>query len=143
MVSRRRLAAVGLLLCLALLAALAVPYLVATTTAVGTYYESGVPGAYGVAAVTMLSFVAFWLELAGRVDAATAAGALLGFGLLLVVLAVLWATTVPSEVVMGLSTVDEMAYHRWLVVALAGLIALVGGWNAVGGTQPRTGAAVR
>lgn len=136
MESNRRLAIAGTVLSLALLAALAVPYLVAKTTSVAAYYTSGVPGAYSVVVVAVLAFGAFLLELAGRFEPTTVAGSILGFGLLLVLVAGLWAATVPSEIVMGLSTVDEMAYHRWLVVALAALIALVGGWNAV--ARPRS-----
>ena len=124
-------ATVGLVACLAMIATLVVPYAVANATAVGVYYASGVPGAYAVGLIALLALAAFSVDLLGRIDAQMLAGATLVLGVLLVVLTGLWAATVPSEIVMGLSTPEELSYHRWLLVVLAVPVALAGGWMAV------------
>lgn len=59
-----------------------------------------------------------------------ASGAILGFGLVL--FTSIWALDVPPEIIMSLSMLDELAYHRWVLVALATMIAVVGIWNVRG-----------
>ena len=128
--SRRVAPLLGIAGCLATLIALAIPYLVADTAAVGTYYGTGVlsPLIGGLfAAVCVIVFAA---GRAGRTDPATAAGVALVFGAILAAVSLVWAVTVPEAVVFQLSTTALLEYHRWVLAGCSVVVPAGGLWYA-------------
>lgn len=114
---------VGIVGCLAVLAALVAPYLTADG-AVGTYYGSGVvnPLVGGLLALVTIIVLAAGRE--GRTDPGLAAGAGLVFGLFVLLIALSWGLTV------RLDTVALPRWHRWATVALAAVTPLASLWYA-------------
>ncbi|MFB6282267.1 MAG: hypothetical protein ABEH40_09630 [Haloferacaceae archaeon] len=114
--------------CLAVLLAMAAPYLLVTDTGTGlaVYYRAGPVGAGLVGFLAVLSVVAFLAGVRGRTDPPTAAGVALVLGLAMVPLALLWALSVPPEIVLGFPAA-WMGWHRWAVVGLTAVIPAAGG----------------
>ena len=124
---------VGIVGCIAYLLVLVVPYLIIeTTSAVGAYYGAGAlsPAIAGVFALLAIILLAAGRE--GRTDPSVAAGAALVMGVFIVGLSLLWATTVPESLVLGLTESTLIEQHRWAVVAAALPIPLGAVWFAVG-----------
>lgn len=124
---------VGIVGCVAYLVALLVPYLIVeTTSAVGAYYGAGAlsPAIAGVFALLTIIVLAAGRE--GRTDPSLAAGAGLVLGVFIVGLSLLWATTVPNSLVLGLTESTLIEQHRWALVAAAIPIPLGAAWFAVG-----------
>lgn len=98
----------------------ALPYAIGTTSAVAAYYDAGLVGPqyFGIAAA--VTAVVFRAARTDRTDPATAAGTALAFGLVLALLAVLWAVGPEPAAVGGVTTADWFDHHRWLL-ALAAL----------------------
>jgi hypothetical protein len=116
---------VGIVGCLAVVVMLLAPYLALDAGAVGTYYGTGAinPLVGGLfSAVTIIVFAAGRSE---RTDPATAAGVSLVFGVLIAVVSLVWATTVPESVVFQLPTTSLIEFHRW-VLAIASLVIPAG-----------------
>ncbi|PSP86615.1 hypothetical protein BRC83_00110 [Halobacteriales archaeon QS_1_68_17] len=114
---------VGIVGCLAVLATLAAPYvLAADSAAVGTYYGTGAvnPLVDGLFALVLLIVFAAGRE--GRTDPGYAAGMGLVFGLFMIGVALAWALTVRVDAVL----VSES--HRWVLVAVAALPAVASAW---------------
>ncbi|MBX0294595.1 DUF7548 family protein [Haloarcula nitratireducens] len=122
---------VGIVGCVLYLVALAVPYLlVETTSAVGAYYDSGalspvIPGVFALVAI-----IVFAAGREGRTDPSVAAGAAIVLGLFIVGLTLLWATTVPVSLVLGLTESTLIEHHRWAVVVVALFVPLGAAWFA-------------
>ena len=114
---------VGIGGCLAVIAALAYPYLVADG-GVGTYYGSGVVNPLIAGLLALVGIIVFAAGREGRTDPGFAAGAGLVFGLFVFLIVLAWGLTV------RLDTVEITRWHRWITVALAGLIPLGGLWFA-------------
>lgn len=124
---------VGIVGCVAYLVVLLVPYLlVETTSAVGAYYASGTLSPAIAAVFALLAIIVLAAGREGRTDPSVAAGAGLVLGLFIVGLSLLWATTVPESLVLGLTESTAIEYHRWAVVAAALPIPLGAGWFAAG-----------
>lgn len=117
-------------LCLGALSVFAVPYLFADDLAVRVYYTSGVGSGYIVVVLTLLTLAATLLTEQGTTDGPTRDGLLAGLGVAVFFLTGVWTVTVPPDVVMGLSTVAEMQYHRWVLLAFATAIGGLLTWNA-------------
>ncbi|EMA49803.1 DUF7548 family protein [Halococcus salifodinae] len=120
---------VGIVGCLAVLAALVAPYLVADAGAVGVYYDAGTgptPLLVGLfAAVTVIALAA---GRADRTDPATAAGVALVFGVCIAALALVWAVTVPDAIVFQLSRTDLVSFHRWVLAAVSLAVPIGSAW---------------
>jgi len=120
---------VGIVGCLAVLAALVSPYLVADAGAVGVYYDAGagptplVAGLFGAVAIIVLA-----AGRAGRTDPATAAGVSLVFGICIAGLAIAWAVTVPEAVVFQLSRADLVTFHRWALTVISLVVPIASAW---------------
>jgi len=114
----------GALACLLVLALVAVPYLVAAPGAVQVYYAVGPVSPLFVGLLAVVAGVALLAGAQRRSDPATTAGVGLALGVFMTAVALLWAVSVPADVLGGLSTTAAMAYHRWLLV-LASLTELV------------------
>lgn len=122
---------VGIVGCVAYLVVLVVPYLVVeTTSAVGAYYSSGALSPAIAAVFALIGIIVLAAGREGRTDPSVAAGAGLVLGLFVVGLSLLWATTVPVSLVLGLTDATVIEYHRWAVVAAALPIPLGAGWFA-------------
>jgi hypothetical protein len=124
---------VGIVGCVAYLLALAVPYLIVeTTSAVGAYYNAGALSPAVPAVFALVAIIVFAAGREGRTDPSIAAGAGLVLGLFIVGLSLLWATTVPESLVLGLTESTLIEQHRWAVVAVALPIPLGATWFAAG-----------
>src|SRR5699024_6911184 len=128
--SRRMAPLLGVVGCLATLVPLAVRYLVVGAGAVGTYYGPGALSPLVAGLFAAVSVIVFAAGRAGRTDPATAAGVALVFGVVVAVISIVWAVTVPESVVFQLSTTALFEYHRW-VLAVCSLVIPAGGlWYA-------------
>jgi len=124
---------VGIVGCVAYLLALVVPYLIVeTTSAVGAYYGAGELSPAVAAVFALLAIIVLAAGREGRTDPSLAAGASLVLGVFIVGLSLLWATTVPTSLVLGLTESTLIEQHRWAVVAAAVPIPLGAAWFAVG-----------
>ncbi len=116
--------------CLAVLGAFAVPYLVTNPESVAVYYRAPVAGMRFAGVLTFLVLLAVGVGYVGRIDRTVLAAVIVVLGGYAFLLTVWWAVTLPPHVVMELSTADEFAYHRWLLVGLTLLVPLAGLWYA-------------
>ena len=122
---------VGIVGCLLYLVVLSVPYfIVETTSAVGAYYGAGILSPAVPAIFALVAIIVLGAGREGRTDPSIAAGAGLVLGLFILGLSLLWATTVPISLVLGLTESTLIEHHRWLVVAVAVPIPLGAGWFA-------------
>jgi len=124
---------VGIVGCVAYLLVLVVPYLIVeTTSAVGAYYDAGALSPAIAAVFALLAIILLAAGREGRTDPSLAAGAGLVLGVFIVGLSLLWATTVPTSLVLGLTESTLIEQHRWAVVVAALPIPLGAVWFAVG-----------
>jgi hypothetical protein len=118
-----RAATLGVVACLATLAAMGAPYALIPEPGTGLpiYYGSGPAGAGAVAFLAVLQPVVLLSGTRGRLDAQTAAGMATVVGLAMLGLAALWALAVPTELVLSFPAA-WMGWHRWAVVAVVALV---------------------
>lgn len=110
----------GIVACVAVLAALGVPYLLVERAAeVGAYYGTGAISPLAAGLFALISIVVFAAGRQGRSDPNTVAGVGLVFGVFVLLLSLAWAVTIPTEVVLGLSADPIIRFHRWALVVLA------------------------
>lgn len=120
---------VGIVGCLAVLAALVAPYLVADGGAVGVYYDAGTgPTALVIGLFAAVTIIVLAAGRAGRTDPATAAGVALVFGVCIAGLALVWAVTVPEAIVFQLSTGSVFGAHRWTLAAVSLVVPIASAW---------------
>jgi len=116
---------VGIVACLAVLAALAAPYVLAESSAnVGLYYSSGAINPLLAGLFALVVLIVFAAGREGRTDPGLAAGAALALGLFTLLIAAAWALTTRVDVI-AITT-----GHRWVVVATAALLPLSALWFA-------------
>ncbi|WP_101296477.1 DUF7548 family protein [Halegenticoccus soli] len=119
--------AVGAVACLVLLAALAAPYAFLSAPEVGLaeYYASGPIGAAALAFFALVGVVVFLAGRNGSADPDVAAGIALVLGVSALGLSLLWALSINQTLLFSFPPEDAwLEYHRWAVVAAAGLVAL-------------------
>jgi len=122
---------VGVVGCVLVLVSLGLPYALvrsAPGSAIGTYYGTGAlnPLVGGVfALVTAIVLAAGRDE---RTDPPLAAGIGIALGGFAFVVMVVWAATVPLEVVVGMDAPTVIAQHRWATVGVAALIPVASLW---------------
>jgi hypothetical protein len=123
--ARRLAPTLGIASCLLVLVVLAVPYLVVGNgTAVNFYYAAGAIDPLVVGLLCAVAIIVFAAGRQGRSDPGIAAGVALAFGAFVVLVASLWALTVPEQVVLQLSRNALLGYHRSaLVLATVGVLA--------------------
>ncbi|MHB9285965.1 hypothetical protein ACKVMT_02875 [Halobacteriales archaeon Cl-PHB] len=114
---------VGIVGCLAVLAALAYPY-IADPAGVTAYYASGVVNPLVAGLLALLAIIVLAAGREDRTDPGFAAGVALVFGLFVFFLVLAWSLTLRVDA----STVA--ATHRWLALASAVLPAVGAGWYA-------------
>ena len=114
---------VGVAASVATLAGVAVPYALISEpgTGLGLYYAAGPFGAWGFAFLALVAIVGFLAGERGNASPEVAAGVALVVGLAMLGLAVSWAASVPSEVVLSFPAA-WMGSHRWVVLAVVGLV---------------------
>ena len=119
-----RVATAGALACLATLAALGAPFVLVSEpgTGLSLYYRVGPTGAGAAAFLAVILPVVLLSGTRGRADPETAGGMGAVVGLALFGLAALWALAVPDGFVLSFPAA-WMGWHRWAVVALAGVAA--------------------
>lgn len=121
---------VGILGCLAALAALTAPFALvdAPGADLGAYYAAGTVGGGGLAFLAVLSIVVFLAGQRGRADPTTAAGVVVVLGAAMVGVAALWATSIDPTLLYSFPpSAAWLEYHRWVVVALAAVVAVAAG----------------
>jgi hypothetical protein len=112
---------------------LVLPYaIVETTSAVGAYYGSGLVSPWIAAVLGLVLLIILAAGRQGRTDPSIAAGAGVAVGAVIVAVSLLWAVTVPNDLVLGLTESTLIEQHRWLVVAVALPIPLGSVWFARG-----------
>jgi hypothetical protein len=127
----RRLAPLaGIVACLAAVALVVAPYLVVDSLAVGTYYDAAVLGPWLVALFGVVAAIVLLAGVQGRTDDATVAGASLVFGVVMVLIAAIWAFSVPEGLVEQLGQVEALAYHRWALLAVSLFVPASAAWYA-------------
>jgi hypothetical protein len=114
---------VGILACLALLLALAAPYLLLAEPGTGldVYYSDGPLGIGAVAFLAVLLVIVFLSGKQERTAPDTVAGIALVGGLATLGFALLWALSVDQDNVFSFAA-SWMGYHRWIVVCVAALL---------------------
>jgi len=121
----------GIAGCLAVVAVLAVPYLLVDDPgAVGTYYGTGTVTPLAAGLLAVVGVIVFAAGREERSDPALTAGAALVFGATIAVVAVSWAVTVPDSVVFQLSTNTLLETHRWVLGLVSLLVPAGAGWYA-------------
>ncbi|NHN47344.1 hypothetical protein G9464_07010 [Halostella sp. JP-L12] len=124
---------VGLLGALAVVAAAVLPYVAlpsADVSGLQVYYGYGLVGPWGVTLLAVVVGVAFAAGRQDRTPPEVAAGATVGLGVVMVLLALQWAFAVDETVVFQLSTAEWIEYHRWAFAAVTLLVPASGGWYA-------------
>lgn len=121
----------GVAASLAVLAALAAALpLVDGSSALLAYYAGGSVNGLGAGLFALVAIIVFAAGREGRSDPATAAGVALVLGAFAAVLAVLWAATVPSSLVLQLGTATILEFHRWLVALVSLGLPASAAWYA-------------
>lgn len=121
---------VGIAGCLGVLVTLVAPSLSTPVGAVGTYYAAGAINPLVGGLFAAVSVIVFAAGRAGRTDPATAAGVTLVFGIVVALVSLAWALTVPEDIVFQLSTTSALAYHRWVLVLCSLVVPVSAGWYA-------------
>lgn len=139
--SRRVAPTAGIVASLLLVGLIAVPYvLVETAGAVGTYYDAGTLTPWASGLMALVAVIVFAAGRENRTDPDIAAGAGVGLGGIIFLVALLWAVTVPADVplqlttdrtlVGPLTTAGVIEYHRWAVAFVAAVPGLAALWYA-------------
>jgi uncharacterized membrane protein len=138
--SRRAAPQLGIVASLLVVVVLVVPYFVADSAAVSSYYASGTPTPWAAGLMSLAGIIVFAAGLKDRTDPETAAGAGVGLGFVVFLITAVWAATVPAEVPLQLATDDPLVgplttglvleYHRWTLAVVAALVPIAGGWYA-------------
>lgn len=128
----RSLSSLGAAACLAVALVLVVPALVveAPEHLVRDYYTAGPTGAAGVGFFAAVGVVVFLSGERGRADPPLVAGLASVLGVALVVLAGIWALSLPDTLVFSFpAEYDWIQYHRYVVLALSLVVlAAAGGY---------------
>jgi hypothetical protein len=110
----------SLALVLSVLAPLA---LVSDQTGLSAYYTAGPAGPAAIAFLALLEVVVLLAGRRGRTDPATAAGIAFVVGLSMLGIGTLWAISVDPNLIFSFPATDAwIEYHRWLVLALGGVV---------------------
>lgn len=139
--SRRAAPTLGIVASLLLVVLVAVPYFVVENAgAVRSYYGAGALTPWASALMALVAVIVFAAGREGRSDPDTAAGAAVGLGVVTVLVAVVWAVSVPADVPLQLTTdrsllgplttATVIEYHRWVVAAVSVLPGAAAAWYA-------------
>ena len=120
-------AGVGVVGCLAALAALGAPYVLISEpgTGVAVYYGGGPVGAAPVAFLAVLQPIVSLSGTRGRADPQTVAGMALTVGVAMVGATAWWATSVPPAFPLSFPAA-WMGWHRWAVTGVVAVVPVAG-----------------
>lgn len=118
----------GIVACALVLVALALPYAVASASAVGAYYAAAALSPLATALFALAGVIVFAAGRERRSDPALAAGAALVLGVFAVGVSLVWALSVRPDA-LG-SNLALFSYHRWLVVGASLTVPVAGAWYA-------------
>lgn len=124
---------VGIVGCLLVLVGLAVPYAApnpAPGWTPGLYYGEGAVSPLVAGLFALLTAMILGAGREERTDPLLAAGVGLALGLMSSVILLLWAVTVPQDVVVGISTAEVVTQHRWLVTVVSLVVPASSAWWA-------------
>lgn len=113
--------ALGIVGCLGLLATLAYPYLIGSS-GVGLYYNTAAVNPLVAGLLALVTIIVLAAGRANRTDPAIAAGVGITFGLAMLAIALIWATTARVD------TIEIAAVHRWAVAASTVPVPVSGVW---------------
>ncbi|MFB6309571.1 MAG: hypothetical protein ABEH64_00170 [Salinirussus sp.] len=120
---RRAAPLVGIAGCLALVVALAYPYLILGEAA-STYYSAGSINPLVAGLLALVAIVVFASGREGRTDPGFAAGVGVVFGITILAIVLFWAVTVRVDII----AIDPN--HRWVMTVAAAVVPLGAGWFA-------------
>lgn len=118
----------GILSCIAVLALLAWPYLLASPDAVGTYYNTGFLTPLAAGLLALVGIIVFAAGREGRSDPALVAGVGLVLGLFIVAISFGWALTARLDVLQAPGV--WLPRQRWALVLVSLLVPASGAWYA-------------
>lgn len=121
---------VGIVASLAAIGLVVAPYFVVDSLSVGTYYGTAILGPWVVALFGVVAAIVLLAGVQKRTDPATVAGASLVFGTAMVLIAAIWALSVPGELVFQLGQVEALSYHRWALVGVSAVVPASAAWYA-------------
>ena len=130
MQNRRLAPLVGIAASLVAVALVLAPYLVVNSLSVTTYYGTAILGPWLIALFGLVTTIALLAGVQGRTDDATVAGASLVFGTVMVLVAAIWAFSVPEGLVEGLGQVEMLSYHRWALLVITAVVPVSAAWYA-------------
>jgi hypothetical protein len=114
---------IGILGCVAVVAAIAFPYAAVTGWGprLGQYYSAGPFGVGATLFLALVGVVVFLGGLRGRTDPTTAAGIATALGIVTLLATLAWALSASLEPLYGFPAA-WIVTHRWLVVGTSALI---------------------
>jgi|AntRauTorcE11898_2_1112593.scaffolds.fasta_scaffold00579_10 hypothetical protein len=121
---------IGAVGCLVLAVVLSAPYFAITTQSqlLGDYYGAGPLGVIGAIFLATLGVVIFLSSVRGRADPELVAGIMLVVGVAIFGITALWAVSIDSVVLFSFpSNASWIEYHRWVSLALSGVVAAAAG----------------
>ncbi len=95
------------------------------------YASAGFGGLWVVAGLSLVLLVVFLAGVTERIDIATVAGIALGVGVMLLLVATIWAIDVGQPAIRAISPDDWFRTHRWYVLGISTLPIAVSLWMAV------------
>ena len=107
-------------------------------SALDSYVGAGLGGLWTITILAGAIAIASFAGLRGRLDSPTATAVGVGAGLIMLIVAVMWAIFVEAALVDELAATsridrprDWFTYHRWAVVSLAAIAPIASLWGAV------------
>ncbi|RRJ33428.1 DUF7548 family protein [Halocatena pleomorpha] len=119
---------IGIVGCVSVVLALAIPYAILSPTAANTYYTSGAFNPLFAGLFALVCVVVFASGRSQRSDPALSAGICLVFGLFIAGFAAVWAVTVPEQLAFSYPTGAAFEHHRYVVVLAALIVPLSAVW---------------
>lgn len=130
MTDPRHVAGLGTAAAVAVVGLLVVPYALADARAVWVYFGGDLVGPPLAGLFAAVAAIALLGAARGRTDPPLAAGVGVVLGGLAAGLLAVWAAGVSAGLVGGLTTVAAFQWHRWGLVAAAGLLLVASAWFA-------------
>jgi len=121
----------GMVSCLAVIALVSLPYLLAPAVAVGVYCDT-IPVAVELIDVllSLVAFIAFGSALRGRSDPATVAGVTVVLGGFLVGITLWWALVTPASMLVEAARMDSLNGYQWVLFLVTIGVPTSAGWYA-------------
>ncbi len=92
------------------------------------YYTTGLAGPHLLSVFALVAVVLFAAGRQGRTEPDIVAGLTLVLGVVLFVVTVQWALSVPETIIVETTDASWFPYHRWLAVLTAAIIPVAAGW---------------